>query len=1001
MSWTIPPADGVDYRSWDFVKQFYLARRERAAAAEQARWPRTHNVWDSGIISGISSTSVTIDGKVWDTNRWAGFSDPDLFYAPADYDLIIDSACPPDPRTVIHAQISSNTADTLTVADMTQNVTEGRCISLASLVSRRAYIIKRNGLWWSDRWIEFPNDNVLAHGRVSSAVNGSIVATSILPANGVSLVGKDVLFWNATPTLQRGSVSSLTGSTLAFTGTTGAAVVDAEFVVVASGGYFRWPAPGAPPRPGSIRADYRGMMESYNSHDASDTLSAMDKPRVTFQSFEGHGSLSCPVDPTTVTVIDKDYWTDVNEACDDPDHAYAPDINKTLRHLWVSMADDVHYFAEPIDYDNAESIPYFAIATWLNSAGINAQSVTGGTVTGGGAIPFSISAPYTPIDIFYAVLGSDGDVIAQGETTYTGSGDEIAGGFTSPDNDGASIRVSLGPTRYVRRTFQRMYSKTVFIPAISDSAIVWPPTEDDPGSYVTRAASTHYLATDSNGFVGESSLAADAFSSGDLARFVGDNMCDPAIEPHTPTGDTEPRIGNYERFFTGTRSAAYRASLSALRSGTATAGTTQQLTNSDINWWGGDFYGNGNVFTRTGTATGGSTTTLEDAGQSGSAFWDDALRSQVGLVVTVTLSGVEHKRLITSHSGTTIGFAEALPATASGADYVIRETDAETNRYRSRTLTLAKPDPDHPGAILSDTATILGNDDTTLFFAEVSFAVDETTTYSITADPRCNGAWKWDGAAWIVPTGTDARVGVEFSSDQRKILPTCVVRYGWPRLGDYMVMLNWSQIYAAYNKLIWTLKPTSWTSRANPSTPEYNNAGGGDSMQGSLADDKLNAHNNYTVGLVPDLAIPPTANARLSFSDGGATMGGSDDAEHSRAYGYMLTSVTAADCPLSYTLDWFTYGWIDSADHSGTINFGVGNITSYSFDANGDQVSFHRWRKFTSSATGSYESKRSDKFGSLDEPNWGPDPADPPQNTVNGYYVAKQAAIYKWAMTYA
>jgi hypothetical protein len=58
---------------------------------------------------------------------------------PVDYDLIIDSDCPQDPRTVIRAAISSNTADTLTVSasDLAHAITEGRAASLSSLVGGR------------------------------------------------------------------------------------------------------------------------------------------------------------------------------------------------------------------------------------------------------------------------------------------------------------------------------------------------------------------------------------------------------------------------------------------------------------------------------------------------------------------------------------------------------------------------------------------------------------------------------------------------------------------------------------------------------------------------------------------------------------------------------------------------------------------------------------------------------------------------------------------------
>jgi hypothetical protein len=68
--------------------------------------------------------------------------------------------------------------------------------------------------------------------------------------------------------------------TLTFTGTTGRPSPAADFVVVSADAFFGWPSPGTPPRAGAIRADYRGMLENYYTHDADDALTSMPKAQV-------------------------------------------------------------------------------------------------------------------------------------------------------------------------------------------------------------------------------------------------------------------------------------------------------------------------------------------------------------------------------------------------------------------------------------------------------------------------------------------------------------------------------------------------------------------------------------------------------------------------------------------------------------------------------------------------------------------------------------------------
>jgi hypothetical protein len=949
-----------------------------------------------------------------------------------------------------------------------ENVTERRCPSLASLVGRHVSIIKQGGIWWSERWMDWPNDNVIAHGRVSGAsaytpVNGNIRPDSLSPSftpTITTLVGCDILFWNAEgdgdtdgdpPILQRGRVTSdksLPG--VNFTGTVGVAVQGAEFVIIKADGYFRWHSPGAPPKPGAVRTDYWGNLTSYYSHDADDFLSSIGKPTIEVQLVLGFDPEACG-DASTIFIYDKDFWTDVQEACSEPDVSYSPNLAKSYRYLWSSMEDIIDSYIDPGGtYEGSSAIPVLNMATWFASASINSQTVTGGTVSGG-ALPYSISAPYTPIDIWYSVKDATGVPILIGETTYTGSGDTL--GTTLDDTySGLSITVSLGPTRYVKRTFQRMKAKTCMIPDVDSSGtptIVWPPTEDFPGSYQTRGASTHYLASDPFNFVAESTLAADAFVIGEYARYVGDNMGDPSVYP--PTSDPDPQVSYHERFFNGTRSADFEASLAGLLKGQVTSGTAQQLTNSNlldpddptvVGLWGGDFYIPAAVFVRTGTATGGSTTTLIDTTQSSSVFWNSSLRSQVGLVITITLAGVDYKRLVTAHAGTTVTFGEALPASASGAAYAFRETDGEANRYKGETVTVRQS---AGGTIQTTKLIVAGNDDSTLFFTTAApFTILPSASYSISNTP-VRGVWKWDGAKWTIPAGADPRGSLhpDFLPDLSADLPTCVVRYGLPRMGDLLVTKNWQELYAAYNKIRWVGRSINWTNdpsfdmsgaENNHKEAAFGELGelgnipgswfsminpGTDSQECILNEsdypgywtDPMNQIINGGVfaALEPDISwlclasdepsyVAATADAEddtmpFCYSHGEinySSIANESSSRHTvfsaqRLYAYAKpVGIGQPRCPLASEIDYYAYAVVDVDDHdeggSCSAPDGGGNVSwdEFVFDANHDDVLFRQYHKWYGESSPSTSVNRVSGSLGINELSDAPSPAPQP-----------------------
>lgn len=853
MPWPNPPTTSRVPCNWADLFQYFSAARERLNATPGGQHGiRMAWIYDTFTITSIvdngdGTYTLTDSGKPSDPNwaltsgwpvspaRWVTWdaSGTGTPWAESSYDVVIDAPCAsegPDPRKVIQAPITASTVDTVTVTGLAERVTERTCASIASLVGRRCFIVKRNGVNWTRGYPQWPNDVVYASGIVADAVAGHLDSDRGL--NHTPLTGKDVLYRDVSDVLQRGRITA-SANGLDYTGTTGIADVDGAFFVVDADGYFQWGRKG-----GVFMSFYGGSTEGYLGHSPhDDTLQTVGMPLLSVDLSLGTVAGFCP-SPSSYPIFDLDFWLDQDEVCAGAsDEPLNPDIWRTLRGLWNLYIQLCVYFVDPArSLEGGVSIPLFTVAQWFAAAGINSQTTAAGTYDNiNTRMPVSLTVPFTPYDVWFACVDTHGNVLASGVGTYDGT--YLVGGGLSDACNGMTIIVSLGPTRYVPRRFARLYDVNFFLPADHFGFLVIPPSDVDPGQWNIRAKSDHYLAASTTGFVADSEHAIDAFANGDLARYVGENFYDPGLNPNFTSDSTDPLIPYYDYAHTGTRAKATQSAIDASKSGRASSGSTRHLTDADKDWLSVDFYPASNGLTHTGTGGGGSSTTqLVDASKAGTGLWASARfpgfsGPLVGFTVEFLISGsdfddpnaVIEKRIVSSGDGTTgtLGWDEALSVSADGLAYQIVEPMI-LNRWAGRKLKLSGTTAD---PTLTDTVTITGNDGDTLFFPAASFTVDEGTSYSI-IDPRCGRVMRRVSGAWTdtAPTEIDARApNPNFKSDPNNNLEDHVVRYGLPLPMDVTpdFFVFWNQLYTAI-KLLWkTRHDINWTN--DPGTgPEDN-----------------------------------------------------------------------------------------------------------------------------------------------------------------------------------
>lgn len=177
MSWDRAPIYGADIQAWFFVRQYYHAIGEKHCALfGNFRWPQYNAEYDSGTITAVIGGSGTFE-LIDDTKDWSGFplgcsgtsrwfnvtcsGDPNT---PPFYDIVIEAGGTEDETMIVRGQIVGGASDSVLVPDsIVDYVTAGIINDVSDLIGKRYAIIRRSGLYWSDkdddksRWPAWPN----------------------------------------------------------------------------------------------------------------------------------------------------------------------------------------------------------------------------------------------------------------------------------------------------------------------------------------------------------------------------------------------------------------------------------------------------------------------------------------------------------------------------------------------------------------------------------------------------------------------------------------------------------------------------------------------------------------------------------------------------------------------------------------------------------------------------------------------------------------------------
>ncbi len=633
----------------------------------------------------------------------------------------------------------------------------------------------------------------------------------------------------------------------------------------------------------------------------------------------------CP----TYGALDLDLWTDFDADCTPYDESFAPYLWRTLRSLQNEIINLAPSFIEKKSYSGYQgtTIPPLEPARMFELDSTNAYRTTitcvggycgCGSSSSSGAGPFSgdaklaaafpVALEGTSFDCFFAVYDSNSVLMASGAGTYSSggtvggsssssssgaAGPSLSGSGITTDHCGMTVVISLAWDRYIPREFLYMFPKCCFVPddcpdGLGGFNISYPPAPcnfccEDPdtnpgpvaevdcckdcsgvGVWYNRDISLTYCEADEFGMV---LPGAFNFIAGEYARYVGDNWNHPFDGREVWTGqDDDAKRTWYDHFFRGQLKSASQESVTLQRQGQITDGGTFYLTDASKDWWD-LWHATGSNRTDTGTATGGSTTTLIDTTKNAASpdypdgiacFWSEDRFAGFGggiwkqFILEVNFSGVWIKRPITNGVAATqtLTVSPAFPGSTSGKQYRIREPKGgELNRWKGRKLRLypipcfgsSSSSGNSHGASSSSSGgdlayyevTITYSDDKTLFWdASESVAAEACWRYEI-IEPEYGTVWKFSttqptdgrrwfkiatGKYWVQPRGADAtRLGVtsalDFHEDQRENLPTVVKRYGPMRKGDYVNTYALTQMYKAINRLRWTKIGVTWSSR--------------------------------------------------------------------------------------------------------------------------------------------------------------------------------------------
>jgi hypothetical protein len=992
------------------LQHWHAFQERRVSLGDLSPFPQCHE-YDSfhidAIVDNGDGTCTITDGskdwtfgggarKMWTEGivgtDWPGWARP-------PFDVVLDAdrtAQPglsqPDWRTVFQAHVYSQPS--ATQIRFTFNIAKYCAelnITLGSLVGRTGWFLRSSGDNWTRGPIPWPNAPHWTMGVVTASAAGTLTSDREV-RHPKAIIGQQVVYL-AGGTMQRGTVATADPTTrvVTFTATTAPPVVGQEFYVIAPGAYFQFGRAA-----GTAQRAYAGLKGLYIAHDypATNGTTTVGKPRLTEPVMYGEDPGSCPPFATDETLyvdddgLDVDYYIGYANQCSAGDEFLAPNWWNCYRALWCGLYRLAVNF-EP--YGAADGLPHavptFSYATFLYAAGINPHAGTCGTHSGT-TMPCALGVPHTPINLWWSIVDADGVVLISGyERAYNGS--TINGTFSAV-HDGKTVKASTGPTRVVERAFDAFYDVTYFLPDILAGSPVLPPTDANPGRYVTIPKADHYLRADlATGQISRSTLSRDQFGEKHVARFVGHRKMDPGFPLILPSSATE-LAPYHNNAYVGLRTPEVQARIDASRAGAATGGSARRVVDADRDWDAVDFMPATNGKTHAFIASGGGTTSCVVPGAAGTGFWDATRypggQPFAGFCFEVITNGnqlgdptnfndpaaVIEKRLIaTGTTGGTLTWAEPTSVTVGGKACRIVEPFV-LNPLKDRPVTLRSPG----GA--KTTLTIEGSHGDTLFIPNpAGFVVGPATRYRID-EAKVNDTFIRVAGKWVTTSnfGADERYpGVNFQAEASSNQPDKVHEYGLPHAMDVTFdgpnptgCLEWQQALAVLKEF-----PVSWgwedpannnrdASWHNETTNYGDWASHVISGDGSGNPAYYN-HNTNTVSGAPFAHW--LANGTFTPWDGstwqtGPGWSGRVNRQFNRAIAFPPHT------PFAKTILFYNYA--ERFGSNSSTPAPSPTVATGAFDANGDPVAENAFR-FWSSKSATTADVTSDPLGSLAVPN--------------------------------
>ena len=1098
MSWT-PFNTGTDILLYDTLLQFWKAARERSWALNFDQFPPRVNLpYYEGTITSMTTTTMTDSSADWVTSppRWVDYVNEEAPWLPSNYDVVLYTDAD-DPSSVVKSAILSHTDKVLTISSIQPSITAKWISSAGSLVGKRYAIIRRSGLAWSDFWPTRPNDSLFWNGStggVSVTVfnfsgltpAGSYVGKTFSGSSGTGTIVAQIgssLYVDWQTTSPSGSFTILNSGTPIATGTVSGGVKDgiyrteadfpttlggkdilvdgrrisitsstapaiffakqsssynaSSFVVLASGSRgetgrrkdypLRW---------------YGGAAKKYYTKYVGNNLFSTDpvgqvETLADSVTFDVPSGLTC--EPASHPAKDIPVWSDSDTECPPADACYSPNLYKTIRGLQAWVEQNCIFFIPVKNYQGALAIPPYFPATLFRDINAGYIGTFTGTSNNDGEITFTIPNPENH-EYHWSLFDEIGEHTRSDKSTSTSL---LITGITA--NKPYSLVAAKGWTRRVPRTFAHAYPRACFIPDVDNSgitpAVVFPPTDEYPGTWERRTASTNYAEFDDNGIRQET---GPSFETNVLARYRGDNWRDPVTDVPVSESDlTAPYWRDiwFGRFEKGTKRDTYKA----IKKGNTLYGDRKWFRQTDHDWWGFPI-GSGYVALHSGTATSGGSTSLTDTNQLWSPpggggpeikpAWNSSdngprftgMMLEVDKTVNDVLGNpqtVTYRTPITGHTNFTINFtsvgAFTIPASggvpqinapsltvSAGTVYRIKEP-RRLNWFEGRSVKITK-------GVTSETKIITHHDDEVMWFdSNTSFTIDDTCKFEIT-ELNPGYVYKWDGSKWVSASVKEGN----------RLHPKTITEYGLIRNNDYASITIFQQLAAAFNKLVWTQGSPGWTSREFPETAEQNYGyptepifNLDDDANEATWNSMVAAYNSYFDGITIPYEWDGHAPSYRLF---GKLVPTESELGGGNSYAYGVVE-PPRKFGLQRAVDFYALAWVDSFNHEQgettitTVFPGVTTIisnakTSFVFDPQGGGLMYRAYSKY-SSVGATYDARIvSSKLGHsgyvppIDRPesfrveSTGPGEVTQWRNVkTQGYYIADHKAIIRWNVT--